>query len=70
MVVEHELDGFQFDQFADTAVADREVTEKLECLCDDRLTAAPVLQVCNSKNTKVQFICVMSWKCYITISCY
>ena len=57
VVIEHELDCVQLDQLADTAVAYGQVTEQLQRLGDDGLTAAPVLQVGDSGNTDTILLC-------------
>ena len=44
-MVEHELDGVQFDEFSDGGVADGEIVEELKRLGDDRLARAPKLEV-------------------------
>ena len=45
MMIEHELDGVQLDEFADGGVADGEIVEELQRLRDDRFTRPPEFQV-------------------------
>ena len=51
VVMKHELHGLELDELAHAAVADAEVAEQLQRLVDDRLAAAPVLQVRDAAST-------------------
>ena len=45
VVLQDELNGVQLHQLPDAAVANREVVEQLQSLCDYNFTGGPVLQV-------------------------
>lgn len=48
-MIEYKLDFFKFNKFTDTAIADREIIQQLQCFGDNLLTPSPILQICNTE---------------------
>ena len=49
VVLQYELDGVEFDQLPDTAVANRQIIEQLQSLLSDDCAGSPTLEVSHSE---------------------
>jgi len=62
MVVKDKLDFFKFHKLSNTAIANREIIQQLQCFGDNLLTPPPVFQVSYSvKNSVVTKLVMRSF---------
>lgn len=57
MIAEDELYCFEFDEFSNGTVSDRQVIQNLQSLTNDVFTVTPILQVCDAVEWNMRVRC-------------